>query len=296
MPIPETALMADAHSSRTTIGGSGSVIVRQRPSLLVMLLPLRSSAPTLELRLDQLKKQCEGTAQWLKRLGAASVEFGEPHFADQIGKGPLQAVRAAAARALGKGPADPASEKRRGEVTIVATAQWEIAAMSPEETLLLVDRLRFEAAEDAATAEPAEETPAWSSPEEQLRQAMARMQAPLEDDRSPQILFVARLDEGQLERATTEAFAIARRAAERLARAAGLDLARLSMVHTSGGPGTIRPEKLMERQRCAALIAGSTYVLRDNEVVSDDSRPAELTVSVNVSYHVQQAAAENLAG
>jgi hypothetical protein len=280
--------MANDARSQTRVTSSGSVTVRQRPALLLLLVRLRAAEVTLELRLAKLKKQCEQTAAWLKRLGAVSVEFGEPHFADQADKGPLKAMRAATARAMGKGPADASSAKSRRDVNVVVTARWHIASMSAEETLLLVDRLRFEAVEDTGAAETGEELPAWASPEEQLREVMTRMQDLSEGDRMPQILFIARLSEEQLVKASAEAFSRARQSAERLARAAEMHLGRLSMLNmTAGGPASVRPDKMMDRQRCVALLAGASYDLGDNEIVSDDPRPAEFTVSVNVTYHVE---------
>jgi hypothetical protein len=282
--------MADANVFRRSISTTGTVTVRQRPSLLLMKVRLRATEPTLELGLAKLKAQCEAASQWLRRLGADRVEFGEPHFDDQTDKDPVTKMRVVAARAMGKhlGAAAPAPRQRG--VNVVATAVWPIEALSADETLVLLDRLRFEAAEDAGPAEAAEEPPpSWASPEEQMREMMARMQQPPEDDRTPQFLFVFRLAEEQAEKATAEAFSRAHRNAERLARAAGLRLGGLTSLHYShGAGGENRPDKLMERQRCAALLAGSSYDLREHESVSDDPRPAEFIVSVTAGHWLEQ--------
>jgi hypothetical protein len=279
--------MTDANLPRTTITSSGTVTVRQRPSLLLMMVRLRAAEVTLELRLANLKKQCEQTSQCLKRLGAVSVEFGEPHFADQADKGPVKALRATV-RPIGKAPAEELRAQRRRDVNVVVTAMWDIASMSAEESLVLVDRLRFEAAEDARPAETTEEIPPWATPAEQLREVMARIQEPFEEDRSPQILFIARLGEEQLDKACAEAFSRARQSAERLARAAAKRLGRLSALHlVGGGRGSLRADNMMDQQRCGAMLAESSYDLGDNEMVANDPRPAQFTVSVNVSYHVE---------
>ena len=47
-----------------------------------------------------------------------------------------------------------------------------------------------------------------------------------------------------------------------------------------------RADRLLDRQRCAALLAGSTYDPQEHEVISDDPRSVEIKVSVNVSYHL----------
>src|SRR5437762_13303376 len=104
--------MADATPTRTFIMSSGVVTVRQRPSSLLMKVSLHAAEATLELGLAKLKKQCEAAAQWLQRLDAVRVDFGEPHFADQADTDPLKHMRAATAQALGQRPATASSGER----------------------------------------------------------------------------------------------------------------------------------------------------------------------------------------
>jgi hypothetical protein len=281
--------MAETERARTTVGASGTATVRQRPALLLMKLRLRAAAATLELRLARLQKQCEVTTQWLKRLGAIRVEFGEPHFADQASNlaAALPMMRAAAL-ALGNQPAEAAEERNR-DVAVMMTALWNVAAMSAEETLVLVDRLRFEAAPEASTPEASEDSPQWTTPEENFHEIMTQIiQQQAAADGAPQFLFIARLGEEQLQAAYAEAFSRARQHAERLARAAGMRLGKLAMVQSSDGAlDQTRPDKFMDRQRCVALLAGSSYDLGEHEMVSDDPRAAEFTISVNVSYSLE---------
>jgi hypothetical protein len=253
-----------------------------------MKVQVRAAEATLELGLADLKKQCEATAQWLRRLGAGRVAVGEPTFADQVGKDPMQqAMRAA--RALRGRPATPAAVPKR-EVAAVLTATWEIAAMSVEQVLVLVDRLRFEAAGDAAGDEGPEELPPWASPEEQMQRMMAQIHQPPPEDRGPHFLFVARLGDDQLEKAYAGAFTLARRQAERLARAAGMRLGALATIHASPGlAGAVRHNQLVDQQRCLGILADCDYNLADDEVASDDPRPIEFPISVNVSYYLESA-------
>lgn len=281
--------MNDNSPPSTTISCSGAVTVRQRPALLLMKVRLRAAEPTLELGLAKLKKQGEATSQWLKRLGAERVDFGEPHFADQADTDPIQKMRAMAAKSLRKRPASGASEERPHGVCVVLTAIWPVAAMSAEDILVLVDRLRFEVAEeDSDEAEAPEALPPWASPEEQMQAMMTQMQQPADDD-TPQFVFISRLGEEQREKAIAEALARARQNAERLARAAGLRLGPLQMLHHMSG-GLIdgsRPDKLMDRQRCLGMLAGSSYDLGEHEIVSDDLRSAEFTITVSANYSVE---------
>src|SRR5207249_1937748 len=98
-----------------------------------------------------------------------------------------------------------------------------------------------------------------------------------------------RLGEEPLQEACTEALSLARRHAERLARAAGMRLGKLCSVHAGvGGLDQTRPDKFIERQRCGVLLAGCSYDLGEQEIASDDPRSAEFTISVNVSYSLEE--------
>jgi hypothetical protein len=196
-----------------------------------------------------------------------------------------------AMRSLRKRPPSGTAEQKPHGVCVVLTAIWDVAAMSAEEILVLVDRLRFEVADDTTEeTDGPDPLPPWASPEEQMQAMVTQMQEPPADDDTPQFVFISRLSDEQRERALSEAMNRARQNAERLARAAGLNLGTPQMLHhmASGFMDTSRPDKMMDRQRCLGLLAGSSYDLGEHEIVSDDLRAAEFTISVNVSYSVGQ--------
>jgi len=267
--------------------------VRLRPALLLMLVRVRSAEATLELRLADVKRRGADTARRLTRLGATRVEAGEPHEDANAGLDPLARVRAAMTPRLPR-PADAPLPGPPG-VNVTLTATWDIAGRSAEEVLVLVDQLRFDAAADADAPAPPPAPPPWAGPEEQLRAFMAQAVEPLED-RAPKFLYVARLDDEQLARATAEAYATARRTAERLAQGAGRRLGELASLSEGHARPDTRPDRLMEQQRCAALLAASGYEPREGEVVSDDPRAAEVTVAVHASHHLEPAAAPGPGG
>lgn len=280
--------MADTPSKRTTtVSGTGSVVVRQRPSLLLMRLTLRATEQTLELGFAKLRKQCEQVEKWLKRLDAERVEFGEPHFSDQDNGDPMKqhAKRMSSVLAMGKASA-PKEEAMPQKLNVVATAIWPIGSLSAEQVLIRVDRLRFETADTDTPPESAETAP-WASPEEQMQEVMARMFESFTDTDKPVILFVSKLSEEQLTAATTEAVALARRSAERMARAFGKPLGTPTFTNVvSGRMANLRADKMMTRQRCEMLLAGTSYHLDEDEVVSDDPRSAEFHLSVTVNYEL----------
>jgi hypothetical protein len=116
---------------------------------------------------------------------------------------------------------------------------------------------------------------------------MAQATEPPPDDRSPKFLYVARPSDEQLVRATEEAYRVARHQAERLAHAAGRRLGELSSLNSLDYGGDNRADRLMARQRCAALLGASSYDLREGEVVSEDSRVVEVTISVHATHRLE---------
>ncbi|HEX5271432.1 MAG TPA: hypothetical protein VFW33_13130 [Gemmataceae bacterium] len=184
-----------------------------------MLVRVRAAAATLDLGLADVKQRGADAARRLTRLGAARVEAGEPHEDDRADPDPMARMRASAMLRRPR-PADAPLPERPG-VNIALTAAWDIAALSAEEVLALIDQLRFDAATAADPPENSAEPTTWSGPEEQMRSLVAQMTEPPPADRSPKFLFVTRPSDEQLARAATEAYGIARRLAERLAHAAG---------------------------------------------------------------------------
>jgi hypothetical protein len=277
--------VSDTNHPRVTV--TANVAIRQRPTLMLMLVRVRAAEATLELGLAEVKKRGAEAAHRLARLGASNVEVGEPHADDQADPDPMAKMRAAAMpRALRRaGEAAPA--ERRG-VNVLLTAKWDISSLPAEDALLLVDRLRFEAAADAAE-HPAEQPPApspWAGPEEQLREMMAQMAQLTQPsaDLSPQFLYVARLTDDLQAKAAAEAYATAREKAGRLAHAAGRKLGELASLHTGPFGLDTRSDLILERQRCVAWLAASSYHLVEGESVSESLRAAEFSVSVTATF------------
>ena len=278
--------MASESEEQARCSVAGTAVVRRRPSVLVMKLPLKAAGATLDLGLARSRTQREAAAGWLRGLGADHVEIGEPHFADQAEMDQATRIRAvtAAARPRRPGADAPAADAARG-VRVVLTATWDISRLSADEVLLLLDRLRFESAPPAPPAEPAEEQPAWTDPAEAVMRVMQQFTEPPAENLAPQFLFVTRLAADEVERATADALAAARRSADLVARAAGRRVVGLSSVigHRAAVPDG-RHDQMVERNRCAALLAGTTFVLREGDVVADDPRAVDVVVTLNATF------------
>ncbi|MBL8817827.1 MAG: SIMPL domain-containing protein [Planctomyces sp.] len=279
--------MTDAAQQRSTVSTNASATVRLRPTILLMLVRVRATAATLELGLADIKQRSEETARRLTRLGATRVETGEPHADESADMNPVSRMRAAVMPRLPR-PANAPLPDRAG-VNVSLTAIWDIEGFSAEKVLVLVDQLRFDAAADpdaVPPTPPAAPSP-WSDPEEHLRSIMAQVTEPPPADLSPQFLYISRPNSEQLANATTEAFGVAKQMAERLAHSAGRRLGEPSSIHYHGSQASHPPDRVLERQRCASLLAASSYKLQGEEVVSEDPRSVEVTVSVHVTHHLE---------
>jgi hypothetical protein len=275
--------VSDPTPPRTTANANAGVTVRCRPSVLLLVLRVRSEQATLELGLADVKRQGEEIGRRMTKLGATRVWAGEPHPDDQADTDPMARMQAAAASRMKRTAAAPTD--RRPAVNITLAASWDIAGQSVEQVLLLADRLRFDVAlDEEPQAQP--EQPDWSDPVASLQKMMTAMTAPAEPtpgDRSPTFLFIARPDDGVLAQAAADAYRLARGRADRLARAAGRRLGDVSSV-MYGHAGAERADRMMERQKWNAVLSAACCDLQDGDVVTDDPRAAEVTLSVHATF------------
>lgn len=279
--------MSDTKPARTTASANASVTVRCRPTVLLLVLRVRSEQATLELGLGDAKRQGEEISYRLNRLGATRVWAGEPHPDDQADPDPMARMQAAAASRM-KRTTGVATDSRPA-VNVTLAASWDIAGKSVEDVLLLVDRLRFDMAADQEPQGQPDPTPDWTDPVASIQKMMTAMTAatePKPGDRSPNFLFIARPGEDALAKAAADAFRHARARAERLALAAGRRLGDLSSVMYNH-VGAERADRLMERQKCQAVLSAACYDLQDGDVVTDDARAAEVTLSVHATFALE---------
>ena len=292
--------MADDTRTKSQVTTYGTAILRKRPSLLLMKMTLHAAEATLELGLANIKKQCEAASRWLQRLNADQIEFGEPHFAIPFDGDPMRHAKLIAAATTRKiepfGSKSPTAEPKR-DVHMILTAMWNIDSMSAEETLIFFDRLRFEATTiDATPNESPLEPPAFTSPEEQVCEmiaTMAQIAEPPKENLQPQFLFIARLPQEQLVHATHEAISQAREQAEKLAESMEMRLGTLINIHQNYSASiSTRTDQVMERQRCGAILAGSSFVPEEHDIISEDPRSAIFRISVMASYCMEQPSKE----
>ncbi len=286
--------MAEDTPVRTYISTNGQVTIRQRPTRLLMHVVLYAVEATLELGLKKLRQKGEAASRWLERLNAAEIRLGEPFFMEMANhKDPMQRAQQMAARAMGRRVPKRSSSVRKSEVNMVLTAVWDIASLSAEQTLVLLDRLRFEVgdAEDV-DAEAVAENDRWPMPEDLLQEMVEQFNQSSENERSPEFLFITRLDDDRREQAIAEAFTQAQAQAEFFAQAVGRRLVHEPHLIQWGVDirAFHRPDRMQNRHRLGALLSECSYDLDENEVVSDDPRSAEFPIRIGASYYLEPLA------
>ena len=279
--------MSDHTRPKSTVHASASVTFRQKPDLLLMVLRVRAAEATLEVGMATLKNQCTEASARLTRLGAATISVGEPHGDDQAEADPTRKMQIEA-MAMSKRfrVGEPTILNRRG-INVALSATWDISKLTAVETLSLVDHLEFEVAADAEVEpEDLEPPPTWANPEEQMRAMMAKFNEAPREDLTPKFLYIAQVDEHRQAQAVAEAFALAREKAEHLAEAAGRRLGELATLHPGYGSES-RMDRVMEKQRCSALLSAICFDLKEGMTLSEDARAVEFTASVMASFHLE---------
>lgn len=220
----------------------------------------------------------------LTRLGASSVEMGEPYLDERAEVDPISRARAALKSRVQQ-VKHSLPEQPGANVTLSAT--WDIGSLSADQTLLLVDQLRFDAAVDAEIKPSNPSTSEWQDPEAKLTAMLASLSTPPPADLSPQFLFIARPTDEQLLVATTDAYNSATKIASRLAKATGRVLGELTSINHTQSLAEGRADRILERQRCLALIESSTFTLLEGDVASEDARMIDIKVTVHTNFKLE---------
>jgi len=275
------SLDATARPSLTT---SGTYTLRLRPAKLFLFLRLRVEQATRELGLVALRRESNDTRQRLERLGAELVALGEPHEDEQAESDPYARHHAEITKRFS--PPDEETLPERPAVNALLRAVWDISTLSPEQVLMLVDRLRFESAVDPERAAP---LPPPQTPEE-IRDSwsskLRKQLGPNEPDLSAKFLYLARPTDEEVVAALATAYARAREIADQSARAIGRHLGELKSLITNIDATHHRAARFLESQCSAALLTASDYVPQPNDIVSDNSRAVEFAVSVTATHDI----------
>ncbi|MHB8951534.1 MAG: SIMPL domain-containing protein [Pirellulaceae bacterium] len=232
-------------ASPTTGGGivgTGTVTVKEQPTLVRMSIQLQEKAETVEAALARLKDRREAALQQLESFGAdkESLVVEPPTLAAGKTSQQRQMEQVLRMRQM-QGRRIPKGMEKPHVVTVTSnlTAQWPLDMKSSDEMLAFVNELqnKVTAADLAGVKEAKEISPEEEELNEEMQQMMGSMSYGEEEVNpgEPQFLYVAKLKDEARDTAMTEAFTRAKAHAEQLAKAAGIELGPLTSLRGSTG-------------------------------------------------------------
>jgi len=217
-----------------SVSSTGTETVKLKPDELRLTIQLTEKGPAIKEVLAKLKARCDAAKLQIGQLAASkeSVAVTEPVVssddAERERQMQMMAMRSARGGRLPKGLEKPKS------VTLTAnlSASWPLAGKSAEATLIFAHEIqtKVEAADLAGLKEKKQLTPEEEELAAEAAQFGSYSVGSEPSPGQPQFFFVGRISEERLNEATTAAFAKAKSQAQRLAKAAGSELGKLSSL------------------------------------------------------------------
>jgi uncharacterized protein YggE len=225
--VTPAALWAEPPAAGT-VSGSGSVEIKRQPDILRVQFEVMARGKTLKEALQNLTTRREEVRSELTKLGAGkdAVTFGDPGLADDGSnrRDRVEMLIRERNRALGK-------PKAKGDapaiVAVTVKVEFPLAAAEPEAFLVAARELqeRVKATDLGGLKDKGKLTP---EEEEAAAEAIGRGNGDDELPRGePAFIYVSKITEAERSKALAEAFAKAKKEAQRLAKAAGGELGGL---------------------------------------------------------------------
>ena len=213
------------------VTGSGQVTLTKQPNLVRAEIQVLAKGEDLKQALAQLEQERSSARQKLVSLGAKedSIEFA----AARIGAAAKQtAAQQMMAMMRGGRTPKPAAEDGQVQVSSLLRVEWPLQAVDEQEALIKGSELREQIKQSfARTSE--ELTPEEQELLEEMQEDDDFSGMPMAKPGEPAIVFVHRLGDDEYQKATADAFAKARAAAQRLAAAAGSKLGAVRSLNSS---------------------------------------------------------------
>ncbi|MEX0725747.1 MAG: SIMPL domain-containing protein [Planctomycetaceae bacterium] len=224
-----------------TVSGMGTVIVKEKPTIVRMTIQLQEKAKTVEESLAKLKDRRDAAIKTLQTLGATKDSITATDPTRSVGKTPqeqrMQQIMMQQMRARDR--TLKALEMPKSVLTSsTLTVEWPLTMETNEELLKFADMLQDKiiAADLAGLNEPKELTPEEEELQAEMEEAMSDY-VDYGDDQSkpgvPTFIYVARISEKEKAKALADAFEKAQAHAQELATAAQAKLGKLSSLNGS---------------------------------------------------------------
>jgi len=256
-----------------TVSGTGSVEIKRQPETLRVQIELMARGKTLKEALDKLKARREEAQATLIQLGARKdgIILGDATTADDLAgrQGDVDRMMRDRNRALNK---PPGKVETASIVSGVIRVDFPLPARGADEFLLASRGLqeKIKSADLGGLKDKGKLTP---EEQEAIEEAVGRPRRGDEGEvrGDPLFFYVSKISEEERSKALAEAFAKAKRDAERLARAAGAELGALHRITNpySGGGDLDDPYALSRRG-----YYGQSQLARPLDGTDDESAEA----------------------
>jgi hypothetical protein len=224
--------------SAGTITGRGTVEWKRTPEVLRVQVEVQAKAKDLKEALTRLKERREAAQKNLEMLGAlpASVEFSEAIITEEKSDQQKMMEMMVGGRAQAKKPNQKAKQAPPIVVSATLKAEVPLKAAGPEELLVLAHVLEEKikgvdlgGLKELKQLSPQDEEGAEEAPQGAFMVGMGIEGTELKRG-EPTFLYVSKVSEEDQTKALAEAFQKAKRAAGRVARAAGVELGAMHHV------------------------------------------------------------------
>jgi uncharacterized protein YggE len=217
------------------ITASGSATVQRLPTSIRMAVSVSAKGKTIEEALAKLKERREKLTAEVQKLKAdkKNIRFDNPAIsAAETDR--QQQIEALVAERVGKGKKPKGLEFTPSfAVVCTMTVEWPLAAKTAEEFLVESHALT----EEIKAAELAKSDEKLTPEEEEVAAEVAEQANNGRNNAAagePEFLFVARLSGADRQKCFADAFAQAKKNAEELAKAAGVELGPLAGLSGQG--------------------------------------------------------------
>ncbi len=282
--VSPAALLAQTPSA-ATVTGTGSVEIKRQPELLRVQIEVMSRGKTLKESLEKLKVRREEVRTALVQLGAKkdAITFGDANTADELSgrQNDVGRLIRDRNRVLGK----PAGNAETASIVAgMVRVEFALPAGGADEFLIASRELqdKIKAADLGGLKDKAKLTP---EEQEAIEEAAGRPRRGDEGEArgDPMFLYVSKISEAERSKAQAEAFSKAKRDAERLARAAGVELGGLHRL-TNPMHGGVDYDDLYGRRgyNPASMLARPLDGAEDDLAEAISLQPGKVSLRVGV--------------
>lgn len=294
-PCARAQIVPDASVPATggnVIAAAGSATIKRLPTSIRMTLSVSAKGKTIEDALAKLKERREKLTAELQKLKAEKkdIRFDNPAISAAEANRQQQ-IEALVAERVGKGKKPKGLEFTPSfAVACSMTVEWPLAAKNPEEFLVESHALT----EKIKAAELAKSDEKLTPEEEEVAAELAEQSRNGRDNANtgePQFIFVARLSDADRQKCFADAFSQAKKNAEELAKAAGVELGPLVGLSGQGSGSQRQSDRdsyggYSQRARPIAWALTENSEPSSTESVATDSDSLNFSFEINATFKI----------